>query len=79
MELKPGQPVFIKEVHGNIWKTGTIDQPAKEPDSYWVKVSRQFHPEKDLSDDQAEVITFSFLSWRLRAEKGTCQNAEPPR
>ena len=37
MELKPGQPVFIKEVHGNIWKTGTIDQPAKEPDSYWVR------------------------------------------
>ena len=37
MELKPGQPVFIKEVHGNIWKIGTIDQPAKEPDSYWVR------------------------------------------
>ena len=25
MELELGQPVFIKEVHGNIWKTGTID------------------------------------------------------
>ena len=37
MELKPGQPVFMKEVHGNIWRTGTIDQPAKEPDSYWIK------------------------------------------
>ena len=37
MELKPGQPVFVKEVHGNIWRTGTIDQPAKEPDSYWIK------------------------------------------
>ena len=37
MELKPGQPVFMKEVHGNVWKTGTIDQPAKEPESYWVK------------------------------------------
>ena len=37
MELKPGQPVFIKEVHGNVWKTGVIDQPAKEPDSYWIK------------------------------------------
>ena len=37
MELKPGQPVFVKEVHGNIWKTGVIDQPAKEPDSYWIK------------------------------------------
>ena len=37
MELKPGQPVFVKEVHGNVWRTGTIDQPAKEPDSYWIK------------------------------------------
>ena len=34
---KPGQPVFMKEVHGNVWKTGVIDQPAKEPDSYWIK------------------------------------------
>ena len=32
MELKPGQPVFMKEVHGNVWKTGTINQPAKEPE-----------------------------------------------
>ena len=37
MELKQGQPVFVKEVHGNVWKTGVIDQPAKEPESYWVK------------------------------------------
>ena len=37
MELQPGQPVFIKEVHGNIWKIETIDQPAKETDSYWVR------------------------------------------
>ena len=37
MDLEPGQPVFIKEVHGNVWKTGTIDQPAREPDSYWVR------------------------------------------
>ena len=37
MELEPRQPVFMKEVHGNIWRTGTIDQPAKEPDSYWIK------------------------------------------
>ena len=37
MELKPGQPVFIKEVHGNVQKTGVIDLPAKEPDSYWIK------------------------------------------
>ena len=37
MELEPGQPVFMKEVHGNVWKTGVINQPAKEPESYWVK------------------------------------------
>ena len=37
MELEPGQSVFIKEVHGNVLKTGTMNQPAKEPDSYWVR------------------------------------------
>ena len=37
MELEPEQPVFVKEVQGNVWKTGTIDQPASEPDSYWVR------------------------------------------
>ena len=37
MELEPEQPVFMKEVHGNIWRTGTINQPAKEPDSYGIK------------------------------------------
>ena len=37
MELDPGQPIFVKEVSGNIWKTTTVDQPAAEPDSYWVR------------------------------------------
>ena len=37
MELEPGQPVFVKEVHGNVWRTATVDQPAAEPDSYWVR------------------------------------------
>ena len=37
MELEPGQPVFVKEVHGNVWKTAIVDQPAAEPDSYWVR------------------------------------------
>ena len=37
MELDPGQPIFVKEVSGNIWKTATVDQPAAEPDSYWVR------------------------------------------
>ena len=46
MELEPGQPVFMKEVHGNVWKTSTINQPTKEPESYWV-VFWQLHTEKD--------------------------------
>ena len=37
MDLEPGQPVFLKEVQGNIWKTATVNQSAKEPDSYWVR------------------------------------------
>ena len=37
MELDPGQPVFVKEVSGNVWKTAIVDQPAAEPDSYWVR------------------------------------------
>ena len=37
MDLDPGQPVFVKVVSGNIWKTATVDQPAAEPDSYWVR------------------------------------------
>ena len=37
MELEPGQLVFVKEVHGNVWRTATVDQPAAEPDSYWVR------------------------------------------
>ena len=37
MELDPGQPVFVKEVNGNVWLIATVDQPAAEPDSYWVR------------------------------------------
>ena len=37
MDLEPGQPVFVKEVNGNIWRTATVDQPATEPHSYWVR------------------------------------------
>ena len=51
---------FVKEVHGNIWRTATIDQPAAEPDSYWGQVSRQLHLEKDQINDQTKVFTFSF-------------------
>ena len=27
----------MKEVTGNAWKTGVIDQQAKEPESYWIR------------------------------------------
>ena len=37
MDLDLGQPVFVKEVSGNVWKTATVDQPAAEPNSYWVR------------------------------------------
>ena len=37
MDLDPGQPVFVKEVNGNVWRTATVDQPAAEPDFYWVR------------------------------------------
>ena len=37
MDLEPGQPVFVKEVNGNIWRTATVDQPAAKPGSYWVR------------------------------------------
>ena len=56
-ELEPGQPVFVKEVHG---QPATIDQPAAEPDSYWVRFSRQLHLQKDQINDQTKVFTFSF-------------------
>ena len=49
MELKPGQPVFTKEVHGNVWKTGVIDQPAKEPESYWIKFPDNSIPKRTRS------------------------------
>ena len=39
IELKPGQPVFVKEVHGNVWKTGTINQPSRN--------LNHIHTEKD--------------------------------
>ena len=42
MDLEPGQPVFVKEVNGNVWRTATVDQPAAEPDSYWVRFPDDF-------------------------------------
>ena len=64
MDLDPGQLVFVKEVSGNIWKTTTVDQPAAQPDSYWVRFPdfqiSKFHIEKDQVNDQTQVSTFSF-------------------
>ena len=37
MDLEPGQPVFDKEVNGNVWRTATVNQPAAEPYSCWVR------------------------------------------
>ena len=37
MDLDPGQPVFVKEVNGNICRTATVNQPVAEPHSYWVR------------------------------------------
>ena len=42
MELDPGQPVFVKEVSGNIWKTAIVNQPVAELDSYWVRFPDNF-------------------------------------
>ena len=52
-------------MNGNIWRTATVDQPAAESDSYWVRFPRQFHTEKDQVNDQTQILTFSF---QLQAE-----------
>ena len=39
MELDPGQPVFVKEASGNVGKTALVDQPAAQPDLYWLRFS----------------------------------------
>ena len=60
MELEPGQPVFVKEVNGNVWRAATVDQPAAEPDSYWVRFPDESILRRDPINDQAKVFTFSF-------------------
>ena len=60
MDLDPGQPVFVKEVNGNIWRTATVDQPAAEPNFYWVRFPDNSITEKDQVNDQTQVSTFSF-------------------
>ena len=60
MELDPGQPVFVKEVSGNIWKTATVDQPAAEPDSYWVRFPDNSTLRRTRLMIKPQVSTFSF-------------------
>ena len=57
-ELEPGQPVFVKEVHRNAWRTATVDQPAAGPDSYWVRFPDNSILRKTRS--MTKVFTFSF-------------------
>ena len=81
MELKPGQPVFIKEVHGNIWKTGTIDQPAKKLDSYWIR-----SPDDSILRKNHQMIKprslpshFWVGDWEQREEHVRIQTLHQPR
>ena len=63
MDLDPGQPVFVKEVSGNVWKTTTADQPAAEPDSYWVRRTRSMIKPRSLPSHfelQAEAQPWNF-------------------
>ena len=69
-ELEPGQPVFVKEVHGNVWRTATIDQPAAEPDSYWVR----FPDNSILRRTRSMIKPRSYLlilSFRQKHNRGT--------
>ena len=67
MELKPGQPVFVKEAIGNVWKTGVIDQPTNILD----QVSRQFHTKKDKIHYQTMISTFLFQVGSCKEWNGT--------
>ena len=73
MELKPGQRVFMKDVHGNVWKTGVIHQPEKEPESYWIKF-----PDNSILRRTRSMIKPrsqpSISSWKLKAKNGTVQD-----
>ena len=73
-----GQPVFIKEVHGNVWKIGTINQPAREPDSCWVRFPDDSILRRTQPDDQTQVDYLLISNWRLRVKRGMCRNSVPP-
>ena len=60
MDLEPGQPVFVKEVNGNVWRTATVDQPAAEPNSYWVRFPDDSILRRTRSMIKPRSFTFSF-------------------
>ena len=65
MDLDPEQLVFIKEVNGNVWRTATVDQPAAEPNSYWVRF-----PDNSILRRTRSLIKPRYLPshFRLQAE-----------
>ena len=69
-ELEPGQPVFVKEVHGNVWRTANRRPTSCRTRFLLGQVSRQLHLEKDQVNDQTKVFTFSsWASGRSTAEE----------
>ena len=64
MDLDLGQPVFVKEVSRNIWRKATVDQPAAEPDSYWVRF-----PDNSILRNPGLYLLIS--SCRLKHSQGT--------
>ena len=71
MDLDPGQPVFVKEVSGNIWRTATVDQPAAEPDSYWVRFPDNSILRRTRSMIKPRSLYLLILSCRLKHSQGT--------
>ena len=73
MELKLRQPVFVKEVHGNVWKSGVINQltkEAKEPESYWVKFPI-IPCWEGLDQWSRPNHNLPILNWKMKAKNGT--------
>ena len=72
MDLEPGQPIFIKEVQGNIWKMATINQPAREPDSYWVR-----YPDNSILRRTCLIIKPRTQPSHLELETQSCKRNMP--
>ena len=71
MELEPGQPVFVKEVNGNICRTATVYQPAAEPDSYWVRFPDNSILRRTRSMIKPRSLYLLILSFRLKHNRVT--------